>query len=275
MKLKSLTRSCTLSAVLAVFVGLAVVGCGGGGGKPQPPPPIPALSILSINTNPTTIHAGAYVELSATYNDPSLASGRVKIWEVSAGSLTEQPPDFTLLIRETAGVKSTSAILNTTADKVYWRTPTSPGSYTVKLSVAQASKTSTFTVVASPLVLSVQPASGGKTVVSVRANSVSKLYQAAFRVQYDPSRYTPIFAEPGSFLGTENEILFLGLLNQNGFVPVGITLKGDAPGKSGSGELARITFKPKTSSRNSSSLSLAGFDISFFVLLDEEGKPIS
>lgn len=260
--------------LLPVILSWGLLSCGGGS-KP-PPPPQPLLVIQSINLQPPEPSVGTVVEVTATYNNPSLAEGRPRLWEVSAGSLSTEPPDFSLLVRQTAGIKQTNASLSTTGDKVYWFTPTIPGSATIKLTVAGSKKQVSVTIKASSLVADVTPGDDGTTVVTVRAVSITNLYQAAFRLTFNSLRYKPVSVTPGSFLGGENEILFLGLTNQAGFVPVAITRKGNAPGVSGSGELAKIVFEPKegSTSRSKFPSSILGFDISFFVLLDSQGNLI-
>ncbi len=260
-----------------IIIGLGVTSCGGGGGKRSSPTPQPLLVIEAINTQPSTISVSTVVTLTAIYNNPSLASGRQKVWEVSGGTISDEQPDFGLIIKETAGLKSVSASVSTTADKVYWFTPSTPGEYTVSLTVGGASKQIAASVQASPIVLDINNTSDQNVVITVRASNVSNLYQAAFRITYNVNRYTPISVEPGNFLGSSNEILFLGLTNQQGVVPVGITRKGGAAGVSGSGTLSTITFQPKSqpaTSRETSVHSLAGFSISFYLLLDSQGNPI-
>jgi len=263
-----------LLLALSLFgAALLLHSCGGGGGKR--PEPQPTLSILSINLSPQAPSAGTVVELSATFNNPSLAAGKTRVWEVSGGTIGETPPDFTLVLRQTAGVKKTSAVVSTTRDVVYWLAPTEPGKYRVTLTVGGATKSREVSISVTPIALSILQDDGTHIVVSVKAVSVTNLYQAAFRVNFDSAKYTPTSVVPGNFLGSSQEILFLGLTNQSGFVPVGITRKGNAPGVSGSGELARISFSRKTTSRSSSALGLAGFSIAFYVLVDADRSVIS
>jgi len=270
----NLSSLAKLLFALSIFgVGFFLYSCGGGGGKR--PEPQPTLSILSINLSPQDPSAGTVVELSATFNNPSLAVGKTRVWEVSGGTIGETPPDFTLVLRQTAGLKNTSAVVRTTRDVVYWLTPTEPGKYTVTLTVGSVSRSREVSVSATPIALSILQDDGTHIVVSVKAVSVTNLYQAAFRVNFDSTKYTPTSVTPGNFLGSSQEILFLGLTNQNGFVPVGITRKGDAPGVSGSGELARISFSRKSTSRSPSALGLAGFSIGFYVLVDAQRSVIN
>ena len=268
-------RSNTVSVL--VTVAIIVASCGGGGGpKPPPaPPPTQNLTISSLNVSPANISTGTVIELSATYNNATLAASMNKTWEVSAGALSLEQPDFSLVLRETAGIKSAAAALTTKASKVYWFTPSEGGNYTIKLTVGTVSRTKTVSVTSSPLALEVLPGEGDTTLVRVNARNVSGLYQVAFRVTFDSSRYRPTSVSAGSFLGSGDDILFLGLTDQNGFVPVGITRKGDTPGVSGSGALAQIVFAPKGASRAPSSLSLAGFDLSFYLLRDNSGLPLT
>lgn len=267
-----------LPVTLFVTVLIACVSCGGGGGGPKPPPvpPPPAnLSITSINLAPAEVSTGTVVELSATYNNANLAASCDKTWEVSAGALSLEQPDFGLILRQTAGIKSPTAVLTTKASRIYWFTPSAAGACTVKLTVGTASKSKSVSVSSSPLTLEVLPGAEDSTVVKVNAQNATDLYQAAFRISFDSARYRPVSVTPGSFLGGQGDVLFLGLTNQSGFVPVGITRKGDAPGVSGSGTLAQVVFAPKSASHVPSSLGLAGFDLTFYLLRDGRGLPLA
>jgi len=259
-----------LATACLVFLIIAASCGGGGGGKPTPPPP-QNLTITAINLSPAEVSTGTVVELSATYNDANLAASYDKTWDVSAGALSLEQPDFGLVLRETAGFKTASVSLTTKASKVYWFTPAEAGTCTVKLTVGSASKSRSVGVTSSPLSIEVLPGEGDSTIVRVSAKNVSGLYQAAFRITFDSARYRPVSVEAGDFLGGEDDILFLGLTNQNGFVPVGITRKGDAPGVSGSGTLAEVVFAPRSASRAPSGLALAGFDLTLFLLRDNRG----
>ncbi len=275
--MKSLTNSKVAISFFVVLSG-ALLSCGGGGKKPPQPPPAPLLVIESIDFEPINVSVSTAVVVSATYNNPSLAQGREKVWAVSGGSLSSEKPDFGLMIRNVAGIKETGATVSTKKDSVYWFTPSSPGDYTVTLTVAGATKKVSVRVLASPLVLDVlSEEDGGRTVI-VRASNVSNLYQAGFRVIYDTTLYSPTSVASGSFLGSQADILFIGLTNQAGFVPIAITRKGNAGGVSGSGELARVAFRRVSNTsglmRRGSILGVAGFELGFFILLDYEGNII-
>jgi len=71
-------------------------------------------------------------------------------------------------------------------------------------------------------------------------------------------------------------VLFLGLTNQSGFVPIGITRKGDVPGVSGSGVIAEVVFTPRSAaaSRAPRQLYLAGFELALYLLCDNRGEPL-
>lgn len=263
--------------ILAIILMAAVLAaCGGGGGKKSPvvnPIVNPTSStIQSLNFSPAAITTGTVVEITAAYTNASAFENASKQWMVGGGTISEQPPDFDLVLRETAGIKAASATLTTTASKVYWLTPTKPGSYNVSLRIGNAFLVQTVEVTAAPIGLEVLPGEGDSVVVRVMAQNVSNLYQAAFRVVFNASVYTPAEAAPGTLLGGEDEVLFLGLTDQNGFVPMAITRKGDVDGVDGSGVLAQVVFVPKAASRTAASIALSGFELVRYVLRDSSGR---
>lgn len=232
--------------ILATLTGLILLfaaSCGGGGGSDP-------VVVTAINTGGGSISAGSVVPLTATTTG---GSGQVmlKNWAVTSGSLMINPPDFSLTLRETAKSASTTSV-STTANVVYWVVPESAGSATISVTVEGASRTLDVSFGASPVTMSINNGSNGQRIVSVHANDINDLFGAAFRINFSDS-FEPVSAEAGDFLGASGDILFLGLTNQSGFVPVAITKKQGATGTDGSGTLATITFAPVGSTSRSSS----------------------
>jgi len=244
---------------LILFLLLAAASCRGGGGGTK------EVQIVKINLNPAAATAGSIIELSASISAPGQSvSSLLKEWEVSAGSLSLVPPDFSLLIRGTSKTPSETTS-STTNSVVYWMVPTSPGPATITLTVGTATKNNTVQVVNSPIVLSVTDGGGGKKICTVSASNVNDLYQAAFRVNFT-SAWKVNSVTQGAFLGSANETLFIGLTNQSGFVPVAITKRGDAAGADGSGVLATITFDPVETSSSVSSVAEVPFTLDAAIL---------
>jgi len=92
--------------------------------------------------------------------------------------------------------------------------------------------------------LSLVDDAGGVTAV-VAATNASDLSGAAFHLNYDASRYTPVSVEFGGFLGGAGEVLTLALTDHADYVPVAVAQIGSAKlaPVSGSGELAVVRFK--------------------------------
>lgn len=251
--------------------GLAVVllgSCGGGGGGDG------EVRVTAINLNPAAVTAGSIVTLTASISAPGQSvSSLVKNWNVSAGTLTATAPDFSLLLRETAHGASAASV-STTSDAVYWVAPASGGSATISVQVAEDTESVTVTIGASPVTLSVTSGAEGKKTCTISANNVSDLYQAAFRLSYS-SAYRPAEASPGNFLGTADEILTLALTNQNGFVPMAQTRKGNVDGVDGSGVLATITFDPVIAASSVSQTAERPFVLEIMDLRDSNDQPIS
>lgn len=263
-----------LLTVVAAMLSMASVACDGG----TPPAQV---SIVSINMNPAAATAGAVVQLSASISAPGQSvSSLTKHWAVTAGELRETPPDFSMLLKGTAKAASEST-LDTTAATVYWVTPAS-GTTTITLSVSEASKSRTVSVAASPVTLSVANGAGNSKTVTVMANSVTDLYQAAFRINYT-SAWTPSGINPGDFLGSASNILWLGQedptgwltkVKSLGFVPCAITRKGNVAGVDGSGILATITFTPTSGTSSTRELSDVPFDLSLVMLRTSQDQPM-
>ena len=92
--------------------------------------------------------------------------------------------------------------------------------------------------------LSLVDDAGGVTAV-VAATNASDLSGAAFHLNYDASRYTPVSVEFSGFLGGAGEVLTLALTDHADYVPVAVAQIGSAKlaPVSGSGELAVVRFK--------------------------------
>jgi hypothetical protein len=253
-------------AVLSLLA-LALVSCGSGGGGGD-------VRVVSINLNPAAVSAGSVVTLSASISAPGQSvSGLVKNWTVTAGLLTVDQPDFSLLLRQTArGVSATS--VSTTAGVVYWIPPTDTGSATITCAVANDSQSLDVIVGSSPVTLSVVSGDGGSKICTVAAHGVADLYQAAFRISFT-SAWSPAGAEPGDFLGASEDILDLAMLDQNGFVPMAITRKGDVPGVDGSGTLATVTFDPAGTTSSARGAANIPFELSMVILRDSRNQPIA
>jgi len=249
-----------LTAAVALFA-----GCGGGGGSDE-------IRITSINVNPGAVTAGSVITLTASVSSPGQSvSSLVKNWTVSAGTLTDDPPDFSLLLRQTAKGAS-AASLSTTSNTVYWIAPSNTAQTTINLAIEDQTKSLQVSIGVSPITLSV--ANG---VCTVSANDISDLYQAAFRINYT-SAWEPSSVEPGEFLGeTEGddlEALWIGLTDQDGFVPFAITRLGDADGVDGNGTLATVSFSRTASSVSSREVADVPFELGMVVLYDSSYRQI-
>jgi len=255
-----------VKAVLALLLVSMLAACKG--------PSQPAeVSIVSINLNPGVVAAGAVVQVTGSISAPGQSvSSLTKHWAVTNGTLRETAPDFALLLRGTAKAASES-FLDTTNSTVYWVAPTS-GAATITLTVSGVNKSRSLTVGASPITMSVTNSGASGRTVTVMANAVTDLYQAAFRINFT-SNWKPTSAQAGDFLGAASGILFLGLTNQSGFVPCAITRKGNAAGVDGSGTLATINFDPTAGTSAARELSAAPFELSLVMLRNSGDQPIN
>ncbi|MBN2080955.1 hypothetical protein JW859_01985 [bacterium] len=255
-----------LGLVLVAVIAASLSACGGGGG-------VDPVTITAINLNPSTVAAGSIVTLSASISAPGQSvSSLVKNWTVSAGSLTADQPDFSLLLRETARGASAASV-STTANSVYWVAPATAGSVTITVQVDETIKTQNITVGASPVTLSVTSGAGGGKTCTITAHDVTDLYQVAFRLSFT-SAWSPDSVAIGGFLGDAGDILELSMTNQNGFVPVAITRKGNVAGVNGTGELASIEFSPSGSSSSVSQADVP-FVLEIMDMRDSNDDPIS
>lgn len=255
-----------LTALLLITSALFACGGGGGGGDD--------VRITSIDLNPATVTAGSIIAVSASISAPGQSvSSLVKNWNVSAGSLSVDAPDFSLLLRQTArGVSA--AEVSTTGNTVYWIAPATGGSATISVAVEGDTESLTVTIGASPVTLSVASGAGGSKTCTISANNVTDLYQAAIRLSFTGA-WTPTAVTAGDFLGAEEDILTLAMLNQNGFVPLAITRKGNVAGVDGSGILAVITFDPAGGGSSVSQAADQPFVLEIMDLRDSNNQPIS
>jgi hypothetical protein len=257
-------RKIAAVAGAAVLV-LAAAGCHGGG------KPAPTVVINSINLNPGTVGVGSTVQLSASLTGADASA--LKAWSVSAGDLSVTQPDLAFVLRSTAKSASASSV-STTNGTVYWTAPATPGGVNITLTVGSATKTLSVTVGSSVVSMDVTDGAGGKKVATIKVNSVTDLYQAAFRVQFT-SAWTPESITYGNFLGASTDVVTLGLTNQAGFVPVAISRKGNVSGVDGSGTLATITFAPSSGTSSVRGASSVPFDVTMVQLRNSQGQPIS
>jgi hypothetical protein len=257
-----------LTLVLVGALALGAVACNGGGGSSTG-----GLKIVSLVLNPSAPTTGSVVQLSATYSGVNSTAGLIKNWTVSAGTLTTSKPDFGLLTRQTAKAASESSA-STTASTVYWITPTAATTATVKLVVEGVTKEMSASVAASPVSLSVTSGDGGSKICTVRVTNITDLYQAAFRINFS-SAWQPVSATPGDFLGSTDQIVWLGLTNQNGFVPCAISKRGSVPGNDGTGTLATITFTPVAAVSSARGASSVPFDIGLVLLRTSKDEAIA
>jgi hypothetical protein len=252
------------AALLALVL---AASCHGGGGAQ-------ALTISSINFNPATPAAGSVVELTASITAPGQnPDSLTKSWTVSAGTVSTTQPDFALILRQTAKGASASSV-STAAKTVYWVTPAAGGSATITLTVGTASKQRTVQLGASPVRMSVTDGTGGQKICTVQASNVQDLYQAAFRINFS-SAWTPVSAAQGTFLGAAGNTLWIGLTNQNGFVPCALTKRGNVAGTDGSGTLATVTFAPAHAGSAADSQTESPFELTLVILRDSQDQPIA
>ena len=262
-------------AVLAAAAAFTISCNGGGGGHVFPTGTLPtSAAIQSLNISPSSVTTGTVVEVTATYTNAAYFEDQSKAWDATGGTLTESAPDFDIVLRGTAGIKSANATLSTVSSRVFWFTPSTPGNYTLKLTIGKATLSRVVAVTSSPIYLEVAPGASNTTIVRIMGRDVNDLYQGAFRIIFNADRFTATEAKAGSLLGAPADILFLGLTNQNGFVPIGITRKGAVQGVSGSGVIAEVTFTNKTASLTTSSLAVAGFEMGLYLIRDHEGATI-
>ncbi len=259
-----LQRFAAISFIVLAALAVAV-SCGGSKADPA--------TIVSLNINPSIAVAGGVMELTASISAPGKSvANMVKNWTVSTGTLSASPPQFNIDIRQTA--QDIGASVSTTNSSVYWTAPTSPGSATITLQIEGDTESITTNVGSSPITFNITSGANETKVVTVRANDVSDLYYAAFRVSHS-SNWFPASVEQGDFLGTTEETLFIGMTDQTGYVPVGISKRGDAAGENGSGTLATITFNPAAAPpAEGSSASSIPFEFGGVVLENSAGEKI-
>jgi len=259
-----LQKAMVNAAGLLALVLMASCHGGGGGGT---------LAISSINLNPATVSGGTVVELTATISAPGQnPDSLTKSWTVSAGTVSTTQPDFAFILRQTAKGTSASSV-STAAKTVYWVTPAAGGSATITLTVGTASKERSVQIGSSPVRMSVTDGSGGQKICTVQVTNVQDLYQAAFRINFS-STWTPVSAAQGSFLGAAGNTLWIGLTNQNGFVPCALTKRGNVAGVDGSGTLGTVTFAPAHAGSAAGSQA-EPFELSLVILRNSQDQPIA
>ncbi len=104
--------------------------------------------------------------------------------------------------------------------------------------------------------------------VDIYVYNVSEVFNAAFRLEYDPTALEAIRVEPGTYLGSD---IFMAPNILDNYVAVGITRIPPAAGgvEDDSGHLATIYFSPVTTGE-----SVLNFDASRVSLLTADGQPI-
>jgi hypothetical protein len=237
-----------LFALLAVSLLLPTQSCNGGGKKDDGGGGGGTVTIRDIILNPANPGASALVSvtLDAVSTSTPIAD-RTKVYTVSKGTLYDTEPDFSLVMRGTAQA-SGATTLTTKQSHVYWITPAATGEVTVSARVDQASRERKVVIGNALASLSVSADEQGRKIVTVTANDVTDLFQAAFRVNYKSSKYQVVSVEKGDFLGAD--ALFIGEKDKTpgGVVAVSISRKLGQTGVEGSGILARIVFAEKTAS---------------------------
>ncbi|OGQ59791.1 MAG: hypothetical protein A3J24_13130 [Deltaproteobacteria bacterium RIFCSPLOWO2_02_FULL_53_8] len=255
-------------AVVALSLFASCNGGGGDGGGGNPGAGI--VTINDIIVNPGAPGATALVEVTLDAVATVTPVGdRMKTYTVTGGTLYEDQPDFSLVLRKSA--EDGPSTVSTKLGRVFWITPATPGEVTLSVAVGGANKTKTIVIGNSVATMSVTTLPSGNKVVTVNVNNVSDLFQAAFRVNYQTSKYTVVKVEKGDFLGASP--LFIGLPNKiTGVVPVSLTRKRGEGGVDGSGALARIEFAVKAASEAREPSQSAAFNFEYVELRDSKGN---
>ena len=242
----------------------------GGGGSPGD-----SVNVRDIIVNPATPATTALVELTVDASATGTpVSERVKLFTVTGGSLHESLPDFTMVLRGISQAGG-STTLSTRQNRVYWVTPATSGEFTLTAAIGERSAQKKVVIGNSAASMSVSTDAQGRKVVTVSANGVSNLFQAAFRINYQTAKYVCVGIEKGDLLGEDT--LFIGEKDKtpSGVVAVSISRKRGQDGASGTGVLARVIFAEKTLSAVEREASrTAAFDFEYVTLLDADGKPI-
>ncbi|MEP0813697.1 MAG: hypothetical protein HRF49_03405 [bacterium] len=257
---------------IALISVIALAACNGGGKDGTPPPDNNGVvTINDLIVNPAQPGATSLVEITldaAATVTP--IEQRTKTYTATGGTLYAEQPDFTLVLRNSA--QAGPATLSTKQNKIYWITPATPVQVTLTVEVGGKTHSKVVSIGNSLATMSIEE-QGSNKVVTVSVNGVSDLFQAAFRVNYQTSKYTAVSVEKGDFLGSG--ALFIGLPDKLvGSVPVSISRKRGEGGSNGNGVLARIIFAPKTTSGVRDTSASAAFDFEYVELRDSSGDLI-
>lgn len=197
--------------------------------------------ISSVDLSNEIVYTDSIIDISYTMYG-KYPSGLIANWKVDAGNFITQTPDIWQQVR---GVRAanTSAI----GEKVTLMAPSN--TCTIKVTITLNDEFQThlerdINVYATPLkIVSTTDNSSGNLLLTAKTSNVTDLYQIAFRVIFDPSKYEFTKVNAGNFFSS-NERLFLGHQVDDTTIAVAVTLKGAVRGKSGSGEIATVFLKP-------------------------------
>lgn len=197
--------------------------------------------ISSIDMSTEIVYTDALVDLSyTTYG--SFPSNLTATWNIDGGSFVSSTPELWQQVRGTRSV-STSA----TGPKVSLLAPDVPTTLKISVEFNDEAKTHyerEVTVYATPIKLvSTTETATGNVILTAKTSNVKSLYQIAFRVMFDPDKYTFDRINSGNFFPA-SERLFMGHQVDDGTVAVALSLKGAVAGKNGSGDLATLVLKP-------------------------------
>ena len=234
----------------------------------------PVTHTVTITTGPTAVPAtlppsGGDVNLSVTAED-SQGHAIDYSWTVSPaeGSFddaTKQNPVWTAPANPTA------------SNKLYTLTVTASCSVEPNIqdtdSVQVTVESSSLSAIIKPVADSPQKA-GAEFIVDIRVENVENLFGVAFLLHYthNTDYIDALSAVKGDFLG--GDVLFLDpvINDSQGTVSIGITRKRPASGVSGSGVVARVTFKSESATPDGTSVD---FTITDIAANDPSGIPIS
>jgi len=264
-----------VSLLLPVIALSVLAGCNGGGSQaPDQDAGSGVVSIRDIILDPASPGSTALVELTIdAVATVTPVSQRTKLYAASGGTLYEEQPDFSLVMRGSAQTNEPSTI-STKSNRIYWITPASGGKVTLSITISGVNFNKEVVIGNSLATLSVGQDDSGRKVVTVTASNVEDLFQAAFRVNYKTSKYTVVTVEQGDFLGSD--ALFIGEKSKTplGVVAVSLSRKRGQGGVSGSGVLARVIFAEKEASAVKETSVSAAFSLEYITLLDSSGIPL-
>lgn len=264
-----------LSVFFVLLLLLVLTACNKGGSKGDGGTPNDSVNVRDLIVNPAKPGTTSLVEITIDASATGTpVSDRMKLYTASGGSLYETQPDFTMVLR---GISQTggSASLVTKQNRIYWVTPATPGDFTLSAAIGDRSAQKSVVIGNSAATMSVTTDTQGRKIVTVSASGVTDLFQAAFRINYQTSKYTCVAIEKGDFMGSDT--LFIGEKDKTppGVAAVSITRKRGQGGVSGTGVLARLIFAEKTASGADREASrTSAFDFEYATLLDSNGQPI-